>query len=253
MDYADLARRAGQGRGKGLRRTHTLLPARRVRLGVGTDRRFPASRGRRASYPGRAARASLPSSATLPPVLAAYLPVPVVAVHRQFERQEFCTCDGQLHCPRLFAATQKPEIKAAPEHHSTERTCQVIAPLSPIEAAARDAVTRRFQRVDFDAELIGKPLCARRGDREPLSFTRNKQHPFLQCRGEQHSQFTGEMVVAGAGESERIVFLALRFRPWREPRIVQSCESFQHGCDVFVGEPVIPMSAFSDHGQKTPG
>jgi hypothetical protein len=93
----------------------------------------------------------------------------LTTIHAQFDRQKFCTCVGQLHCPRLFAATQKPEIKAAPQQHSTERTCQVITPLSPIEAAARDAVTRRFQRVDFDAELIGKPLCARRRDREPLN------------------------------------------------------------------------------------
>ena len=35
--------------------------------------------------------------------------------------------------------------------------------------------------------------------------------------------------------------------------MAQSRECFQHGCDVFVGEPVIAMSAFSDHGQKTPG
>ena len=149
----------------------------------------------------------------------------------------------------LFAATQKPQIKAAPQQHGTERTSQVIAPLGPIEAAARDAVTRRFQRVDFDAELIGEPWCARRGDREPLSFTRNKQHPVLQCRGEHHAQFTGEMVVAGAGESQRIVTLALRYRPWRGPRMAQGREGFQHGCDVFVGEPVIAMPAFSDHAQ----
>ena len=35
--------------------------------------------------------------------------------------------------------------------------------------------------------------------------------------------------------------------------MAQCREGFQHGCDVFVGEPVIAMPAFSDHGQQTPG
>ena len=47
----------------------------------------------------------------------------------------------------------------------------MIPPLGPIEATAGDAVTRRSQRIGFDAELVRKPLCTRRRDREPLTFT----------------------------------------------------------------------------------
>jgi hypothetical protein len=44
--------------------------------------------------------------------------------------------------------------------------------------------------------------------------------------------------------------LKIRSCLWNRLSISQHGECFQHGCDVFAGKPVIPVSAFTDHGQK---
>ena len=59
------------------------------------------------------------------------------------------------------------------------------------------------------------------------------------------------MIVASAGEAEQIVILPLRYRSPNGLNIAQRCESFEHGCNVLVGESIIPVPAFTDNGQKT--
>ena len=127
----------------------------------------------------------------------------------------------------------------------------MIPAFGPIQAPTGDAVPSRFQSADLDPELVCKPLCTRRRNQKALTFAGDEQHPLLQSRRDQHTRFTGKMVVASPGEAEWIVTLALRCRLWTRSSMAQRSESFEDAGDVLVGESVIPMPAFTDHSQKT--
>lgn len=127
----------------------------------------------------------------------------------------------------------------------------MIPAFGPIQAPTGDAVPSRFQSADLDPELVCKPLCTRRRDQKALTFAGDEQHPVLQSRRDQHTRFTGKMVVASPGEAEWIVTLALCCRLWTRSSMAQRSESFEHAGDVLVGESVIPMPAFTDHRHKT--
>ena len=58
------------------------------------------------------------------------------------------------------------------------------------------------------------------------------------------------MVKTGAGEPKGIIVLVFWVRLSRRLSMPERHESFQDRCNVLIGESVISVSAFADHGQE---
>jgi hypothetical protein len=175
------------------------------------------------------------------------------AINVKFSRQEPRTCCGETHGTVFLSSVQQPEIKATPQQRRAERPCQVISPLCPIEAATGDDMPGRSQLDGLNPELVRKPLCAGRANRKSLPFAGSEQHPALQRQGDRHTQFTREMVIASTGKAERIAIFTLRRRPWRRLSIARRGKRLEHHCNLLVGESIISVPTFTDHGEKTAG